>query len=122
MGNANHYNSKFEIILPFHCLLSILPVSIGDTLATSKINQSVQLYSLLGQTEGGRKACFWRGQGEGERVKRESTPKSSCLLYKIKKVFPFVKFEIILPFLCYSIDPLTIRRNELFDKFFGQIL
>ena len=53
---------------------------------------SIQVYSLLGQTEVERKTFF-----------------GGCPLHIIrdKKVSSFAKFEIILPFLCFLLDPLT---------------
>ena len=57
---------------------------------------SVKVYSLLGQTEGCKK---------GSHIVRLPLRAVGCL--KRSKVFPFVKFEIILPHLCFLLDPLT---------------
>ena len=58
-GNVNHYKSV-------HHLLSILRVGIGNNLTVFKTNQlSVQVYFLLGQTEGGEADLFVRVQEGG---------------------------------------------------------
>ena len=60
------------------------------------------MYSLLAQTEGERKAFFWKGA-------RMGTTLQDYLLVDIRdeKVYPFVKFEMILPLLCFLLDPIT---------------
>ena len=67
---------------------------------------SFQIHSLLSQTEGdGRKGLFWKGA----IMKRRGTTLKDYNLVDIghEKVSPFVKFEIILPFLCFLSDPFT---------------
>ena len=60
------------------------------------------MYSLLAQTEGKRKTFFWKGA-------RMGTTLQDYLLVDIRdeKVYPFVKFEMILPLLCFLLDPIT---------------
>ena len=51
---------------------------------------SLQIYSLLAQTEGGKKGLFWKGA-------RRGTTLQDCHLFDMTwKVSPFVKFEIII--------------------------
>ena len=84
----------------------------GDTLAAFEkmrklfFQMSIQVYSLLGQTEGKRKTFYQRVQEGG--LDREITLKSTWLLLEIKKVCLFVEFEIIPPLLCCILDPLSI--------------
>ena len=62
---------------------------------------SFQIYSLLAQTEGERKAFFLRVQEGGPHCK------IIILLIQDMKASPFVKFEIILLLLCFLLDSLT---------------
>ena len=60
---------------------------------------NVQIYSLLGQTEGEKKAFFGGCKKGG----------ANCEITDVirdEKVSPFVKFELILPFLCFLLYPL----------------
>ena len=68
---------------------------------------SVQVYSLLGQTERERKTFFGRVQGRGPQ--REINLKSNWLLKKS------VKFEIIPPLLCYLLDSLTNKYGRVWS-------
>ena len=62
---------------------------------------SFQIYSLLAQTEGERKVFLGK-------VRRGTTLQDYHLVdIRHEKVSPFVKFEIILPLLCFLLDPLT---------------
>ena len=71
--NVNYYKSV-------HHPIPTLPVGIGNTLTIFKTNQyallsiSVQVYSLLGQTEEERKAVFGRCKKEGCIEITKSTP------------------------------------------------
>ena len=68
---------------------------------------SFQIYSLIAQTEKERKTFFWKG---AIMKRRRTTLKDYNLLdIRHEKVSPFVKFEIILPLLCFLLDPLTNR-------------
>ena len=62
--------------------------------------------SLLAQTEGGMMVVFLKQDWEKRRVHGEIS-KSNWFLQETKKVSPFVRFEIILPLLCYLSDPTT---------------
>ena len=76
---------------------------------------SFQIYSLLAQTEGERKTFFgWRVQKGGPHC--EIIPKSTWLSWEVKKVSPFVKFEIILPLLCFLSGPLTNKHCKTWSS------
>ena len=85
-GNVSYYYRVFIILI----------VGIGISWQFSKqisklsFQLSVQKYSLLGQRE-------------GERVQEGGNT-----IIRDEKVSPFVKFETILSFLCFSLDPLQI--------------
>ena len=66
---------------------------------------SVEVYSLPGHIEGERNAFFLRGARRG--VTLWDYPKEHLVVIRDEKVSPFVKFEIILPFLCFLVDSLT---------------
>ena len=64
-----------------------------------------QIYSVLAQTEREKKAFL-------EGCKRRGTtlwdyPPERSVFIRYEKVSPLVKFEIILPVLCFLLDPLT---------------
>ena len=86
-GNVNYYKRV-------HNPIPTLPVGIGKTFAIFKTKLfpplSVQIYSLLGQTEVERKA-FMENAGRGPHL----------VAIKDEKVSPFVKFETIPPILCF---------------------
>ena len=65
---------------------------------------SVQIYSLLGQTQDEMEAFFGGYKKEGHIVRL--FPEDLAVIRE-EKVSPFVKFEIILPLLCFILDPLT---------------
>ena len=74
-----------------------------------KINQlcfrlSVQVYSLFGQTQGEREA-FFEGCNMGGHI--VGLPPKALVCQRDEKVSPFVKFEIILPLLCFLLSSLT---------------
>ena len=72
-----------------------------------------RIYSLLAQTEGERKTFLEKAQ-EGE-PHCQIIPKSTWLSWD-KKVCPFVKFEIILPLLCFWLDPLTNKHYRTWSS------
>ena len=59
---------------------------------------SFQTYSLLGQTEGERKA-FSGGCKKGDHI--GDYPQEHLVVMRDEKVSHFVKFEIIQPLLCF---------------------
>ena len=73
---------------------------------------SVQVYFLLGQTEGERKAFL-------EDAKRGTTfwdyPQQHLVVIRDAKVSPFVKFEIIVLLPCFLLD--LLRDMEFVDRF-----
>ena len=77
------------------------------------IQLSFQIYSLLAQTEGGKKGLFCKS------TKRGTTLQDYDLVdIRHKKVSSFVKFEIILPLLCFLLDPFTNKHcDKLVDRF-----
>ena len=60
------------------------------------------------QTENWRK-IFVRGNMEGERCRERLPLKVLSHCKRLKKVYPFVKFEMIQPFLCYLLDPKEVQ-------------
>ena len=75
---------------------------------------SVQVYSLLGQTEGERKVFSGGCKKKGGCIVRLS-PRALCC-HKKWKVYPFVKFEIIVPLLCCLLDPLKNRHDRTWSS------
>ena len=80
---------------------------------------TVHVNSLLAQTEEGMMVVFLKEDWEKRRV-HDETSKSNWFLQETKKVSPFVKFEKILPLLCYLSDPTTNNyisvRRSLINK------
>ena len=63
---------------------------------------SFQIYSLLAQTEG-EKGLFWKGARKGTTSR--DYPQQHLVDIRDEKVSPsLVKFEIILPLLCFLLD------------------
>ena len=83
----------------------------GSILEIFKINQSTLLSIEFPDiffscpNSKGKKGLFWKGA----IIKRRGTTFARLKLgwYKTWKVSPFVKSEIILPLLCFLLDPLT---------------
>ena len=73
---------------------------------------SVQVSSLLSQTEEQKKA-FFEGCKKGGCIVRLLPRAFGC--QKKWKVCLFLKFEIILPILCYVLDPDT--NNKFLERF-----
>ena len=67
--------------------------------------QKINIYFFLGQTEGERNT-FFGGCKKGDHIVRY--PQEHLAVMRNEKVCPFVKFEIILPFLCF----LLISTNK----------
>ena len=53
----------------------------------------------------GKKGLFWKGARRGTTL--WDYPQEHLIVIRYEKVSPFVKFEIILPILCFLLDPLT---------------
>ena len=100
-GNVNYYKSV-------HHTIPTLPVGTGSTLAIFKMNQwtllSIEFPDIFSSCPDwtGKKGLFWKGG-------RRGTTWQDYHLVDIRheKVSFFVKFEIILPLLCFLLDPLT---------------
>ena len=96
-GYVNYYKSV-------HHPISTLPDGIGAPRQFSKqisilsFQLSVQKCSLLGQSEGKKKASFGVCKKGGHSLR---LPSLGC--YKRWKLSPFVKFKIILLLLCFLI-------------------
>ena len=110
-GKAKTYPLNY--LLHMGIMLTIilfLLAGIGNILAISKLSQyvllqlRVKVYSLLGQTEGERKT-FFKGCKKGGTFWDYS--QEHLVVIRDEKVSPFVKFETILPFLYFLLDPLT---------------
>ena len=64
---------------------------------------SFQIYSLLACPNWrGKKDLFWKVARRGTKLQDYNLVDT-----RDEKVSPFVKFEIILPLLCFLLDPLT---------------
>ena len=98
-----------NVIIKVFIILFLL-VGIANILEIFKIvsklsfQLSFQVYSLLSQTEEERKA-FFRGRKKGDHIMR--LRQEHFVVIGNEKVSPYVKFEIILPLLCFLLDPLT---------------
>ena len=107
LWNGKPQTYPINYLLPVGVMLTIMKVSIILFLLVGIRNIKdmisfqlrVRIYSLLGQTEGEMKA---------EGCKRGATlgdcPQEHLLVIRDEKVSPFVKFEIILPLLCFLLD------------------
>ena len=100
-GNVNYYKSV---------IILLLIGGIGNILAIFKTNQqallSIECPGIFSSW------ANWRGEeGLFWRVKEGGTlwdyPQEHLVVIRDEKVSPFVKFEIILPLLCFLLDPLT---------------
>ena len=74
---------------------------------------SVQVYSLLAQTEGERKA-FLEGSKKGAAL--GDYPREYLVVIRDEKLSPFVKFEIILLLFCFLLDPLTNKHCRVWSS------
>ena len=103
-----------EVMLPITKVFIILfllglwkqetPWQFSKQISKLSFQLSVQIYSLLGQTEGERKT-FFGGCKRGEHI--VILHQEHLVVTRDEKLFPFVKFEIILPLLCFLPNPLT---------------
>ena len=101
---------KVLIILFLLCLWEQeTPWQFSKQISKPAFQLSVQIYSLLGQTEGERNA-FLGGCKKEDCIVRLS-PRALPAV-RNEKVSPFVKFEIILPLLCFLLDPLTNKHQK----------
>ena len=75
---------------------------------------SVQVYSLLGQTEGERKVFSGGCKKKGAAL--WDYPQEHFVVIRNEKVYPFVKFEIIVPFLCCLLDPLKNKHDRTWSS------
>ena len=105
---------KVFIILFLLCLWEQeTPWQFSKQIRKLSFQVSVQIYSLLGQTEGERKT-FFRGCKKGDHIVRLS-PEHLAVI-RDEKVSTFVKFEIILPLLCFLSDPLTSKHCRIWSS------
>ena len=81
-------------------------MGIGNTLTFFSLQVSVQVYSLISQTEEERKT-FFGGCKNGDHIMMLPSRALGC--HKKEKVYPVVKFEIILPLLSCLLGPLRKR-------------
>ena len=104
-GNVNYYKSVYHPN-------PTLPARIRSTLAIFKTNQYVLYSAECGDIFSswpnwrGEKGLFWRVQ-EGRGITLWDYPQEHFIIIRDWKVSPFGKFEIILTFLCFSLDSLT---------------
>ena len=91
------------------------PWKFSEEISKLSFQLSFHIYSLLAQTEGERKDFFGR-------VKLNNEAKGATLLdYNLvdirhEKVSSLVKFEIILPLLCFSLGPLTNKHCKTWSS------
>ena len=104
---------KKLIILFLLCLWEQrTPWQFSKQISKLSFQLSFQIYSLLSQTEGERKAFF--GGCKRDHIVRLS--KEHLVVMRNEKVSPFVKFEIILPLLCFLSDPLTNKHCKTWSS------
>ena len=103
---------KVFIILFLLCLWEQgTPWEFSKQISKLSFQLSVQIYSLLVQTEGERKAFFGVCK-KGDHIVRLSVRD----FIRDEKVSPFAKFEIILPLLCFLLDPLTNKHCKAWSS------
>ena len=89
-----------------------LPVEIGSTLEIFKTNQlallSIKSPSIFSSWSNWREeeGLFWRGCKKGAALWDDL--QEYLVVIRNEKVSPFVKFETIVPFLCFLLDPLKV--------------
>ena len=97
---------------------------------------SVQVYSIPGETQGKRKAFLeWTSidlssklsvtcegnerlflEGARRRATLWNYPQKHLVVIKDKKLYPFVKFKIIISLLCCLLDPLTNKHCKAWSS------
>ena len=116
LNNLLHVGLMLTIIKVF--IIIFLLLEIGNILAIFKTNYklsfqlSVQVYSLLGQTEWERKAFFGRMQDAGWNTLWDY-PQEHLVVIRDETVSPFAKFEILLSLLCFLLNPLTNKHCRI---------
>ena len=91
MGNVNYYKSV-------HHPVPTLPVGTGSTLSTFKTLHSIEFTDIS--------SCpNWRGKEDFFRKSGRRGP--TLQHYNLVDISKEMKFEIILPLLCFLLDPLT---------------
>ena len=95
---------KVFIILFLFCLKERgTPWQFSKQISKLSFQLSVKVFYLLGQIKGGSKT-FFGGYKKGVTLWDYS--QEHFVVIREEKVYPFVKFKIIPPFLCFSLDTL----------------
>ena len=104
-GNVNYYKTAHHPLLKgIWNILAIFSKSVSKWISKFSFQLGVQVYSLLAQAEGERKAFL---RGARRRTALWDYLQEYLVVIRDEKVSPFVKFEIILLLLCFLLDPLT---------------
>ena len=103
---------KFIILLLLCLWEQETPWQFSKQISELSFQLSVQVYFLLGQTEGERP--FLEGARRGTTL--QDYPQEHLDAIRDEKVSPFVKFEIILPLLCFLLDLLTNRHSRIWTS------
>ena len=74
---------------------------------------NVQIYSPLDQTEGETKTFFG---GYKKRVMLSDYPQEHLVVIRDEKVSPFLKYEIILPLLCFLLYLLKHKHGRTWSS------
>ena len=94
-----------------HHPIPTLPMGTGNTLAIFKTSQwtflSIEFPDIFSSCPNwrGMKGLFWKGARRGTTLR--DYHQENLVDIRNEKVSPFVKFEIILPLLFFSLNPLT---------------
>ena len=116
-SNINYYKSVYRPIPTLSVRKSVhnpipnLSVRTGNILAIFKTNQqtllSLEFPDIFSSCPNGRgkKDLSWKGSTRGTTF--WDYLQEYLVVIRDKKVSPFVKFEIILPLLCFLLDSLT---------------
>ena len=73
-----------------------------------------QIFSLLAETEEERKTFYDRFQEGGTTLR--DYPQEHLVDIRDEEVSPFVKSEIILPLLCFLLDPVTNKHYRTWSS------
>ena len=103
---------KVLIILFLLCLWEQeAPSQFSKQISKLSFQLSFQIYSLLAQTEGGKKDLFGKG------ARRGTTLQDYHLVdIRDEKDSPFLKFEIDLTLICFLLDPLTNKPCRIWSS------